>query len=169
MGDRGTKPSSSMISRLRRDICRCRLSSRLSSLAPTGPLYLVFTGATPQPRLPSRCTSPTWRCWTTGPAPAGGPGCKLSPSVAKGVAGKPGLFAGGRKLYFRYSSQGVEQDDAVRLWPGLGAGAGGQEPGPANRLSAYHAALCRRAVDSPTWSTLPGLLKKPWWPEISRR
>ena len=37
-GDRGTKPSSSTISRLRRDICRCRLSSRLSSLAPSGPL-----------------------------------------------------------------------------------------------------------------------------------
>ena len=33
MGDRGTKPSSSMISRLSRDSCRCRLSSRLSSLA----------------------------------------------------------------------------------------------------------------------------------------
>ena len=27
-------------------------------------------------RLPSRCTSPTWRCWTTGPAPAGRHGCK---------------------------------------------------------------------------------------------
>ena len=111
-----------------------------------------------------------------GNSPVYSHGCKLAPSVAKGVAGKPGLFAGGRKLYFRYSSQGVEQDDAVRLCPGIGAGAGGQEPGPAgravislNRLSAYHAALCRRAVDSPTWSTLPGLLKKPWWPEISRR
>ena len=30
-------------------LCCCRLSSRLSSLAPSGPLYLVFTGATPQP------------------------------------------------------------------------------------------------------------------------
>ena len=48
MGDRGTKPSSSMISRPRRDSCRCRLSSRLSSRASSGPLYLVFTGATPQ-------------------------------------------------------------------------------------------------------------------------
>ena len=47
-GDRGTKPSSSTISRLRRDICRCRLSSRLSSLASSGPLYLVFTGAVTQ-------------------------------------------------------------------------------------------------------------------------
>ena len=35
MGDRGTKPSSSMI-------------SRLSCLAPSGPLYLVFTGTTPR-------------------------------------------------------------------------------------------------------------------------
>ena len=48
VGDRGTKPSSSIISRLRRDSYRWRLSSRLSSLASSGPLYLVFTGATPQ-------------------------------------------------------------------------------------------------------------------------
>ena len=33
MGDRGTKPCSSMISRLRRDSCNCKLSSRFSSLA----------------------------------------------------------------------------------------------------------------------------------------
>ena len=43
MEDRGTKPSSSTISRPRRESCRCRLSSRRSSLAPSGPLYLVFT------------------------------------------------------------------------------------------------------------------------------
>ena len=49
-------------------------------------------------------------------------------SVAKGVAVQPGLFLPGRKLYFRYSSQGVEQDDALRLCPGLGRRAGGQEP-----------------------------------------
>ena len=30
-----------------RDICRWRFSNRLSFLAPSGPLYLVFTGATP--------------------------------------------------------------------------------------------------------------------------
>ena len=42
------KPSSSTISRLRRDICRCRLSSGISSLASSGPLYLVFTGAVTQ-------------------------------------------------------------------------------------------------------------------------
>ena len=84
MGDRGTKPSSSMISRPRWNSFRCRLSRRLSSRASSGPLYLVFTDG-----LPSRCTSPTWRCWTTGsgawsrspegqpgPAPAGGPGWK---------------------------------------------------------------------------------------------
>ena len=35
------KPSSSTISRLRRDICRCRLSSGISSRVSSGPLYLV--------------------------------------------------------------------------------------------------------------------------------
>ena len=54
MGDRGTKSSSSMISRPRRDRFRCRLSSRLSSMACSGPLYLVFTGATPQRGSPAR-------------------------------------------------------------------------------------------------------------------
>ena len=43
VGDRGTKPNSSMVS---------RLSSRLSCLAPSGPLYLVFTGATPRRGYP---------------------------------------------------------------------------------------------------------------------
>ena len=52
-------------------------------------------------------------------------GWKIPPLVAEGVAGKPGLFLPGRKLYFRYSSQGVDHHDAVRLCPGLGAGAGG--------------------------------------------
>ena len=42
MVERGTKPNSSMVS---------GLSSRLSSLASSGPLYLVFTGATPQPEV----------------------------------------------------------------------------------------------------------------------
>ena len=51
-GDRGTKPSSSTISRLRRDICRCRLSSGISSRVSSGPLYLVFTGATPRRGYP---------------------------------------------------------------------------------------------------------------------
>ena len=54
MGDRGTKPNSSMISRLRQDSCRWRLSSRLSPRASSGPLYLVFTGATPQRGSPAR-------------------------------------------------------------------------------------------------------------------
>ena len=53
MGDRGTKPSSSMISRPRRDRFRCRVSSRLSSRAFSGPLYLVVTGATPQHGSPA--------------------------------------------------------------------------------------------------------------------
>ena len=53
MGDRGTKPSSSMISRLSWDRFRCRLSSRLSSQASSGPLYLGFTGATPQRGSPA--------------------------------------------------------------------------------------------------------------------
>ena len=51
-GDRGTKPSSSTISRLRRDICRCRLSSGISSRVSSGPLYLVFAGATPRHGYP---------------------------------------------------------------------------------------------------------------------
>ena len=98
MGDRGTKPSSSMISRPRRDRFRCRVSSRLSSRAFSGPLYLVVTGATP----------------STGPQPAAlagnspvyGPGWEFPLVVAQGVAGKPGCKTSGRKPYFRYSSQG---------------------------------------------------------------
>ena len=53
MGDRGTSPSSSMISRPRRDRHRCRLSSGISSLASSGPLYIIFTGATPQRGSPA--------------------------------------------------------------------------------------------------------------------
>ena len=47
------KPNSSMISRLSWDRFRWKFSSRLSSLAPSGPLYLVFTGATPQRGSPA--------------------------------------------------------------------------------------------------------------------
>ena len=36
------------------DSCRCRLSSRLSSRASSGPLYLVFTGADAPVRFPSQ-------------------------------------------------------------------------------------------------------------------
>ena len=54
VGDRGTKPSSSMISRLRRDNCRWRLSSSISSRVSSGPLYLVFTCATPQRGSPAK-------------------------------------------------------------------------------------------------------------------
>ena len=54
MGDRGTKPSSSMISRPRRDNYRCRLSSGISSRVSSVLLCLVFTGAVPQPGSPSR-------------------------------------------------------------------------------------------------------------------
>ena len=86
-------------------LCRWRLSSRLSSRSSRGPLYPVFTGATPSARFPCQCTSPPCRCWTAGPVPwsrspavlAGnspvyGPGWKSPPFVAEGVAGKPGLF-----------------------------------------------------------------------------
>ena len=41
-----------------------------------------------------------------GNSPVYSHGCKLSPFVAEGVAGKPGLFTPGRKSYFRYSSRG---------------------------------------------------------------
>ena len=108
MGDRGTKPNSSMVS---------GLSSRLSSLASSGPLYLVFTGRTPQRGHPSRCTSPRWHCWAAGPAawsrspaalagnsPVYIHGCKSPLPVAEWAAGKPDCKAHGRKPYFRYSS-----------------------------------------------------------------
>ena len=49
--------------------------------------------------------------------------------VAEGVAGKPGLFLPGRKLYFRYSSQGVHCRAVLGLFYGgiLEAGLGGGE------------------------------------------
>ena len=46
MVDRGTKPSSSMMRSLRRDSCRWRLSSRLSSRAPA----VRFTSFSPARR-----------------------------------------------------------------------------------------------------------------------
>ena len=49
-------------------LCRWRLSSRLSSRSSRGPLYAVVTGATPSARFPCQCTSPPWRCWTAWPA-----------------------------------------------------------------------------------------------------
>ena len=52
-GGQGHKASSSMISSLRRDSCRWRLTSRLSSPGPSGPLYLAFTGATSQRGSPA--------------------------------------------------------------------------------------------------------------------
>ena len=70
-------------------------------------------------RLPRRCTSPTWHCWTAGPAawsrspaalagnsPVYSHGCKPSLPVAEGAAGNPSCRTFGRILYFRYSSQG---------------------------------------------------------------
>ena len=59
MGDRGTKPSSSTISRPRRDNYRCRLSSGISPRVSSGPLYPVFTGATPQRGYPAG--GPGWK------------------------------------------------------------------------------------------------------------
>ena len=76
----------------------------------------------------TRFETPAFQRGVAGNSPVSSHGCKCPPSVAEGVAGKPGLFLPGRKLYFRYSSQGGEHDDAVRLRPGLGAGARGQEP-----------------------------------------
>ena len=95
VGDRGTKPSSSTISRPRRDSCRCRLSSRLSPRASSGPLHPVFTGATPQrgspagvlrrpgaagpPGLPhGRGVRRSWLETALFPAPAGNPPIRSS-------------------------------------------------------------------------------------------
>ena len=63
MGDGGTSPSSSMISRPRRARYRCRLSSGISSLASSGPLYIVFTGATPQRGSPAAVPRPKRLPW----------------------------------------------------------------------------------------------------------
>ena len=107
MGDRSTKPSSSMISRLRRDSFRCRLSSRRSSLASSGPLYPFFTGATPQRGYPAGVLR---QHGTAGPpalagnSPVYGPGCKSPLPVAEEVAGNSGCRILGRILYISYSS-----------------------------------------------------------------
>ena len=128
-GTEGTKPSSSMISRFIRESCRCRLSRRLSSRASSGPLYLVFTDATPQRRPPAGVLR---RHGAAGPPglPHGrgvrrsGPGqpqpavlagnsphssrwLETPPFVAEGVAGKPGLFLPGRTVYFCPFQPGV--------------------------------------------------------------
>ena len=118
---------------------RWRLSSRLASLAPTGPLYLVFIGA-----MPSAVTQPVYfaamalldrppcrkiaesgslaRASPSRPALAGnspvyGPGWEFPHVVAQGVAGKPGLFLPGRTVYFCPFQPGVQQDDALRDLP----------------------------------------------------
>ena len=70
-----------------------------------------------------------------GNSPVYSHGCKSPLPVAEGVAGKPSCNPSGRKSYFRYSSQGCEQDDAVRLCQGLGQRARGQESGPAGRAA----------------------------------
>ena len=59
----GTSPSSSIISRPRRDRYRCRLSSSISSLTSSGPLYSVFTGATPQRGSPAAVPQPRRLPW----------------------------------------------------------------------------------------------------------
>ena len=57
-----------------------------------------------QPHVP---WCPLFKKRVAGNSPVYSHGCKLAPSVAEGVAGKPGLFTlGRRRLYFRYSSQG---------------------------------------------------------------
>ena len=130
-------------------LCCCRLSSRLSSLAPSGSLYLVFTGATPQPvyfatmvlldhracRMVAESgglaqASPSRRSWL-GTALFTAGGWKPPPFVAQG---------GGWKTRFIPTRQdGIllpipargQRDDALRLRQGLGERAGGQESGPA--------------------------------------
>ena len=47
----------------RRDRFRCRLSSRLSSRVSSGPLYVVFTGATPQRGSPAAVPQPRRLPW----------------------------------------------------------------------------------------------------------
>ena len=59
-----------------------------------------------QPHVP---WCPLFKKGVAGNSPVYSHGCKLAPSVAEGVAGKPGLSTLGRKLYFGYSSQGVEK------------------------------------------------------------
>ena len=108
-------------------------------------------------RSPSRCTSPRWCRWIAGPAawlrtpaalagnsPVYGPGWKSPPFVAEGVAGKPGLFLPGRTVYFCPFQPGVPRDDALRLRPGLGERAGGQESGPAGGASGPRRLLPRQ-------------------------
>ena len=124
-------------------LCRWRLSSRLSSRSSSGPLYLVFTDATPPvgvlrrhgaagpPGLPRgrgvRRAGPgqPQPAGMAGNSPVYGPGWKFPPFVAEGVAGKPGLFLPGRTVYFCPFQPGVQRDDALRLRQGLGERAGG--------------------------------------------
>ena len=67
------------------------------------PTAAKFLGGPMRPQVPN---SPLVDHKVAGNSPVYSHGCKSPPFVAEGVAGKPGLFAGGRKLYFRYSSQG---------------------------------------------------------------
>ena len=53
MGDRGTKPVS-RCQQAEAGQIPLQVSSRLSSRVSSGPLYLVFTGATPQRGSPAR-------------------------------------------------------------------------------------------------------------------
>ena len=119
------------------------------SRASSGPLYLVFTDATPPvgvlrrhgaagpPGLPHgrgvRRAGPgqPHPAGMAGNSPVYGPGWKSPLVVADGVAGKPGLFLPGRTVYFCPFQPGVKWDDALRLRQGLGERAGGQESGPA--------------------------------------
>ena len=62
-GGPGHVASSSMISRPRRDRYCCRLSSGISSRVSSGPLYLVFTGATQQRGSPAAVPQPRRLPW----------------------------------------------------------------------------------------------------------
>ena len=57
-----------------------------------------------------------------GNSPVYGPGWKLPPFVAEGVAGKPNLFLPGRTVYFCPFQPGVQRDDAPQFPLPLGEG-----------------------------------------------
>ena len=134
-------------------LSRWRLSSGISSMVSSGPLYPRFHrrdaqrgsladvlrqhSAAGPPGLPHG--RGVWRdgpcqpqpAVVAGNSPVYGPGWEFPLVVAQGVAGKPGLFLPGRTVYFCPFQPGVQQDDALRLRQGLGERARGQESGPA--------------------------------------
>ena len=185
MGDRGTKPSSSMISRPRWNSFRCRLSSRLSSRAavhftPFSPArrppagVLLQHGTAGPPGLPHgrgvRRDGPGPPVVLAGNSPVYGPGWKSLPFATQVVAGKPGLFLPGRKLYFCHSSQGCSGMTlygyarvSVREPEDKKSGPAGGAAGPRRLLpgqyssggsSAWRAPAPRIPRKRPAWSVI---------------